>query len=204
MGRIMLRGKGKKKADNEPAAESKEPNLDHEEKGQNSAGTVEAAVPAAETAVQEPSPEDKLAEVQDKYLRAVAELDNFKKRAEREKNELSSYIKVSLFRDLLPVLDDFGRFFEHVENGEAVLDQGFVQGIELIHKSLLKLFEKHGVEAIEKAGVPVDYNIHEAVLTQPVENKDQDHTVVQILEVGYRIGDKLIRPAKGKVGLFNQ
>lgn len=148
--------------------------------------------------------EDKLTETEDRYLRARAELENFKRRSEREKSELSSFVKITLLRDVIPLLDDFKRFFEHVENGENSLDESFVQGVEMIRNSLVKILEKHGVEAVEKTGVPVDYNLHEAVLTEPVKDKRKDHTVLQVLEIGYRIGDKLIRPAKVKVGIYHK
>jgi molecular chaperone GrpE len=146
--------------------------------------------------------EEELAEARDKHLRAVAELDNFKRRTAREKAELSAHVKVSVFSDILGVVDDFDRFFQHVENAQSELDDGFVQGVELIHKSLQKALDKHGVEPVAETGVLVDYNLHEAVMTAPVEDREQDHTVLEILEVGYRIGETLIRPAKVKVAIF--
>lgn len=167
-------------------------------------GLKDSALEAEQAAEVEQSLEDKLAETEDRYLRALAALENFKRRSEKEKSELSSYVKITILRDIIPLLDDFKRFFEHVENGESALDESFVQGIEMIRNSLVKVLEKHGVEAVEEAGVPVDYNLHEAVLTEPVKEKEKDHTVVQVLEVGYRIGDKLIRPAKVKVGIYNK
>ena len=146
--------------------------------------------------------EKELADARDKHLRAVAELDNFKRRTEKEKTELSGFVKAGVFRDILGMVDDFERFFHHVENSQEELDKGFVQGVELIHKSLQKTLDKHGVKPVNETGIPVDYNLHEAVMTQPVEDEDQDHTVVEVLEVGYSIGDTLIRPAKVKVGIY--
>jgi molecular chaperone GrpE len=174
------------------------------DQGQSDTGLKDAAVEAEQAAEKKLSLEDKLAETEDRYLRARAELDNFKRRSEREKSELSSFVKITLLRDIIPLLDDFKRFFEHVENGENSLDESFVQGVEMIRNSLVKILEKHGVEAVEKTGVPVDYNLHEAVLTEPVKDKEKDHTVLQVLEVGYRIGDKLIRPAKVTVGIYSK
>jgi len=163
--------------------------------------TPEAEV--AEKPAAELSPEEKIAQLQDKYLRAMAELDNFKKRTERDKAELAAFIKIGLFRDILSVVDDFDRFFHHVEASRAELDRSFVEGVELIHKSLVKVLEKYNVEALDQAGVRVDYHQHEAVLTVAVDDREKDHTVVEVLEVGYRIGDRLIRPAKVKVGVFS-
>ena len=147
--------------------------------------------------------EQELAEARDKRLRAVAELDNFKRRTSKEKIELASHVKAGVFSDIIGLVDDFERFFQHVEEGGGEkLDDSFVQGVELIRKRLLKVLEKHGVEPINKTGVPVDYNLHQGLMTEPVDDERQDQTVVEILEVGYRIGDKLIRPAKVRVGVF--
>ncbi|MBW7996051.1 MAG: nucleotide exchange factor GrpE [Candidatus Glassbacteria bacterium] len=147
--------------------------------------------------------EQELADATDKHLRAVAELDNFKRRTAKEKSELAGYVKAGVFRDILGLVDAFERFFQHVENSQSELDGGFVQGVELMHKTLQKVLAQHGVEAVNETGVPVDYNLHEAVMTEPVDDEKQDQAVVEILEVGYKIGDKLIRPAKVKVGVFD-
>lgn len=146
--------------------------------------------------------EQELAEAKDKHLRAVAELDNFKRRTSKEKVEISGHVKAGVFSDIIGLVDNFERFFQHVEDGGGDLDESFVQGVELIHKSLRKMLEKHGVEPINETGVPVDYNLHHGLMTQPVDDEKQDQTVVEILEVGYKIGDKLIRSAKVKVGEF--
>ena len=146
--------------------------------------------------------EQELAEAQDRRLRAVAELDNFKRRTSKEKIELSGHVKAGVFSDIIGLVDNFERFFQHVEEGCGDLDESFVQGVELIHKGMQKVLEKHGVEQINETGVPVEYNLHQGLMIQPVDNEKQDQTVVEILEVGYKIGDKLIRPAKVKVGEF--
>ena len=191
------------------SAEKHPPSVKEQEKiemnnSKSDTGLKDTVADAGKAAEEEPSLEDKLAKAEDRYLRALAELENFKRRSEKEKSELSSFVKISLLRDIIPLLDDFKRFFEHLENGESSLDEGFVQGVEMIRNSLVKILKKHGVEAVEKIGIPVDYNFHEAVLTEPVKDKKKDHTVVQVLEAGYRIGDKLIRPAKLKVGIYSK
>ncbi|HUU26365.1 MAG TPA: nucleotide exchange factor GrpE [archaeon] len=145
-----------------------------------------------------------LAALDDKYKRLLAEYDNFKRRSAKEKLELAGLVKSLVFRDIIPVLDDFKRFFEHAGKNENSMDQSFIQGVELIYKAMLKALEKHGVETIDQVGVPVDYDLHEAVLTQPVEDRKEDQTVKQVLEVGYRIGDLIIRHAKVIVGVFKE
>jgi len=191
------------------SAEKHRPSVSEREKiemneAESDTGLKDTALEAEQAAEKELSLEDKLAQTEDRYLRALAELENFKRRSVKEKSELSSFVKITLLRDIIPLLDDFKRFFEHVENGDNTLDESFVKGVEMIRNSLLKVLEKHGVEAVEKVGVPVDYNLHEAVLTEPVKEREKDHTVLQVLEVGYRIGDKLIRPAKVKVGIYSK
>jgi len=146
--------------------------------------------------------EQQLVEAKDRHLRAVAELDNFKRRTSKEKIELSGHVKAGVFRDIIGAVDDFERFFQHVENDRDKLDESFVQGVELIHKGLQKALDKHGVKPIDETGVPVDYNLHEGVMTQPVDDEKQDQTVIEILEVGYRIDEREIRPAKVKIGVF--
>ncbi len=146
--------------------------------------------------------EQELAEAKQKHLYAVAELDNFKRRTGKEKIELSGHVKAGVFSDIIGLVDNFERFFEHVESDRDKLDKSFVEGVELIHKILWKMLEKHGVEPINETGVPVDYNLHHGMMNQPVEDEKQDQTVIEILEVGYKIGDRLIRAAKVKVGVF--
>lgn len=175
----------------------------------------EEALEAREQDEQRTAPEDerepeseaggKASEMEDLYLRARAELDNFRKRTAREKAALAEHVKASVFRDIIPLLDDFQRFFEHARQEEQNegLDHSFVQGVEMIRNSLVKALDSHGVQAVDEEGVPVDYNLHEAVLTEPVEDPERDQTVLQVLEVGYRIGDTLIRPAKVKVGVHS-
>ncbi len=164
-------------------------------------GELQAALDEARRKIEQL--EQELAEAKDRHLRAVAELDNFKRRTSKEKIELSGHVKAGVFSDIIGLVDNFERFFQHVEDGGGGdLDENFIQGVELIHKSLQKVLEKHGVEPINETGVPVDYNLHQGLMTQPVDDRKQDQSVVEILEVGYKIGDKLIRPAKVKVGEF--
>ncbi len=165
-------------------------------------GGVQAALDEALQRIEQL--EQELAGAKDRHLRAVAELDNFKRRTCKEKIELSGYVRAEVFGDIIGLVDSFERFFKHVDGGGGgeTLDESFLQGVELIHKSLQKVLKKYGVEPINETGVPVDYNLHQGLMTQPVDDEQQDQSVVEILEVGYKIGDKLIRPAKVKVGEF--
>ncbi len=158
------------------------------------AGEAEVAAGAEQTS--------KVAALEDQLLRLRAEFANFRKRTERERGELTTHVKASVLREILPTLDDFERFFRHMEERSESLDRDFVQGIEMIHKSLAGVLQRQGVEPIQETGVPFDPHRHEAMLTAPVESEEQDHTVVQVLEAGYRMGDTVIRPARVQVGIF--
>lgn len=153
---------------------------------------------AAETA--EASGE--LAALEDKLLRLRAEYANYKRRSEKEKTEIAALVKAEVYRGIIPVIDDFERLFRHLAEARDSLDSDLVKGIEMIRSSLAGSLKKQGVEAIEGSGVQFDPYFHEAMLTEPVEKKKDDHTVRQVLEVGYRLGDLVIRPAKVKVGIY--
>jgi molecular chaperone GrpE len=131
----------------------------------------------------------------DRYLRTLADFENFRKRTEREKQEFFKYALAGTLKDLLPVLDNFDRSLEHAEEGDE-----FHRGMHLIYKQLYDILKKHGLRPIEDAGVPFDPNIHEAVVRE--ENPTvPSHTVVAILQKGYFLHDRLLRPAMVKVAV---
>jgi molecular chaperone GrpE len=145
---------------------------------------------------------EKIAALEDQLLRLRAEFANFRKRTERERSELATHVKAAVYREILPTLDDFERFFRHVEERNETLDRDFVQGIEMIHKSLAGVLQRQGIEPIQETGVPFDPNFHEAMLTGQVQDAALDHTVLQVLEPGYRLGETVIRPARVQVGVY--
>ena len=133
-----------------------------------------------------------LDEKTDRYLRAVAELDNQKKRAQREREEYIRFANASLLRELLPVLDNFDRALGAARaSGEA---QGFLAGVELIQRELLKVLEKFGATPYSAVGQPFDPERHEAV--QRVLKPDAaDMTVVEEIARGYLLNGRVLRPA---------
>jgi len=141
---------------------------------------------------------DALAEVtreRDVYLddlqRLKAEFDNYRKRAARDQESLVARAHERLVKELLPVLDDLGRALEAAEqHEEAKLEEG----VRLVHRSLLGLVERHGLSEIETEG-PFDPHVHEALLTQPGEEAEPG-SVLQVLQKGYRLGDRVLRPAR--------
>ena len=124
------------------------------------------------------------------YLRLAADFDNYRKRVAREQVELTSRANERLLNELLPVLDDLERALEAAaEHEEAKLEEG----VRLVHRSLLGLVERHGSE-IETEGA-FDPHVHEALLAQPGEGAEEG-SVLQVLQKGYRLGDKVLRPAR--------
>ena len=128
----------------------------------------------------------------ERYLRALAELDNYKKRAARDKADIIKYGKEDLIKDILPFLDSLDRALAHSGAGDA---QTFKDGIALIQDQLLCCLKKHGVERIESVGSDFDPNFHEALMQ--MESADhQDNQVVSEMEKGYLLNGRLIRPSR--------
>ncbi len=129
----------------------------------------------------------------DRYLRTLADFENFRKRSEREKADFFKYALAGLLRELLPVLDNFDRSLDHAEQGDD-----FHRGVLLIYKQLFDVLTKHGLRPIEESGVPFDPKIHEAVVREE-DPSVPSHTVVAVLQKGYFLHDRLLRPAMVKV-----
>lgn len=126
----------------------------------------------------------------DKYLRAHADLENIRRRHARELAERSRYEGERLITDLLPVIDDLSRALEAAGDNPA----GVAEGVELVHKALVDALARHGVERIEAEGQPFDPTVHEAVAA--VETGDAEPgTVIADHRAGYRLCDRLLRPA---------
>lgn len=138
------------------------------------------------------------AEHYDRYLRALADFENYRRRVQREREEWTRLAQERLLRDLLPVLDNFDRALQ-VDPDPGQL-QGFVAGIELIRRELLKVLERIGVISFSAVGEPFDPQRHEAVMR--VETTEvPSQTVVEEIERGYLLGDRVLRPARVKVAV---
>jgi molecular chaperone GrpE len=132
----------------------------------------------------------------DKYLRAVAELDNYKKRSAREKADIIKYGKEDVIKDVLPFMDSLDRALEHAEGNADI--QAFKKGIQLIQDQLLSCLKKHGVERIDCTGAEFDPNFHEAMMQ--VDSKAHAHNkVINEFERGYLLNGRLLRPSKVSV-----
>jgi molecular chaperone GrpE len=136
-------------------------------------------------------------EMVDRLLRKQAELENFRKRMQREKEEFLQHATFDLVRALLPTLDAFERALKH---RDASIPSQFYQGIELIYKGLVDVLERAGVKPVETEGKHFDPHIHQAV--EMVEStKHHDQEIVEELQRGYRLKHRLIRPAIVKVAV---
>jgi molecular chaperone GrpE len=144
-----------------------------------------------EETIEEPEAEESAPAPDDSYLRLAADFDNYRKRTAREHAELTQRANERLLNELLPVLDDLERALEAAaEHEEAKLEEG----VRLVHRSLLSLVERHGLTEIATEGA-FDPHVHEALLAQPGEGAEEG-SVLQVLQKGYRLGDKVIRPAR--------
>jgi molecular chaperone GrpE len=129
----------------------------------------------------------------DRYVRVAAELENYKKRAVREKADAIKYGNESLLRDILPLVDNVDRALEHAGTSD---DFGaFKEGLKMLHGQLLCCLKKHGVEVIDTAGKDFDPNVHEAML-QVVSDEHGAGKVANEFEKGYLLNGRLLRPAR--------
>lgn len=141
---------------------------------------------------------EKIAELEDKYLRNVAEFDNYRKRVLKEKAELILNGGARVVEAVLPVLDDMERA---IANGEKTDDpQVLREGMELIHAKFVKTLEGQGVKKIKTENADFDTDVHEAVAIVPGMGDDKKGKVIDCIQAGYKINDKVIRHAKVAVG----
>jgi molecular chaperone GrpE len=133
----------------------------------------------------------------DKLLRRQAEFENYRKRVERERAELYQHGRDDVLLQFLPVVDNFERALSSLETSEGDAE-ALRHGVELIHKQFKDALAKFGLEAVEAVGQTFDPHVHEAVTTEATD-KHKENTVIQEFQRGYKIGDRLLRPAKVKV-----
>lgn len=151
-----------------------------------------------EEIVIEPTPEEKYAELNDKFLRLYSEFDNYRKRTNKEKLELISTASSGVIKDLVAVLDDFERA---ITNNETVEDTSALkEGFNLIHNKLKGILETKGLKPMISKGEVFDSELHEAIANIPAPTEDLKGKIVDDVEKGYYIHDKVIRYAKVVVG----
>jgi molecular chaperone GrpE len=140
----------------------------------------------------------KLAEMQDKYLRLSAEFDNYRKRTLKEKMDISKYASEDILLKIIPFMDDFDRAIKHLN--ESTDYEGMKSGIELIYSKFNDFLKQNDVKEIEALNSNFDVDIHEAVAKAPVAEEEMKGKVVDVVQKGYYLQDKVLRFSKVVVG----
>ncbi len=169
------------------------------EAGDDEVGEAKSEGPASDKVVkEEKSFEEKLAEMQDKYLRFSAEFDNYRKRTLREKMELSKYASENILLKILPFMDDFERALKNTEDAK---DYSAVrEGIALIHTKFVDFLKQNGVTEVEALNCAFNFDLHDAVAKVQVEDENMKGKIVDVVLKGYYLQDKVIRHSKVVVG----
>ncbi len=155
-----------------------------------------AAGTPPEEAAESRSPEEQIAELKDRLLRAMAETENVRRRAERDKADAAKYAIANFARDVLVIADNLHRALEStpkdIRDDDPV--KNLITGVEMTEKELLAILERHGIRRIDPLDAKFDHNYHQAMFEVPGTGKPNG-TVVQVVQTGYVIHDRLLRPA---------
>jgi molecular chaperone GrpE len=179
----------KKETDAEASAADKENPQNKPEK----ADQEEVDDPMKDLESQLETKEQQAKENYDRLLRVSAEFENYKKRTSRELEEFRKFANQSLIKEMLSVVDNL-ELAMNSTNGHKSIDQGLLQGLDMTHKEILKVFEKFNVKPIEAKGQIFDPTYHEAVMQEETDEAGEN-TVINELQKGYLIHDRLLRPA---------
>ena len=158
---------------------------------------IEGAVEEEEV-VQEISWEEKYMEMNDRYIRLYAEFDNFRRRTQKEKVELMGTASSSVLKDLIPVLDDFERAITYNETAQEI--DSVKEGFGLIYSKYKLILESKGLKMMNAKGQPFDSELHEAIANIPAPSDDLKGKIIDDVEKGYLLNEKVVRFAKVVVG----
>ncbi len=136
-----------------------------------------------------------LIETKDRWIRLQADFENFRRRAQREREEAVRYGSQNLFKELLTTVDNLERAIEHARKGGGGNLENLLQGVELVQKDLLGLMARHGVSEVDAIGQPFDPSHHEAMAQAP-DGSVAPGTILEVLQKGYKLRDRLLRPAR--------
>lgn len=142
---------------------------------------------------------NKLAEANDKYIRLAAEFDNYRRRTAKERLELISTAGEDVIKGFLPVLDDCERALEVLKKSEA--SEAAIEGTELILNKIMTFLKGRGLSVIEALGKELDTDYHEAVAKFPVDDKEKKNRIIDVVQQGYKLNEKVIRFSKVVVGV---
>lgn len=201
-----------KKKTTKPQKDNKSKSAEHEVEEQVDAKVSGNGLPqdaeeiSKEKMVKEEQPEvDPIAELQkqleeskDKYLRLSAEFDNYRKRTQREKMDLIRFGSEDVLKSILPLVDDFERAIKSTQDTTDIT--AVKHGLTLIHGKFAEFLKNSGVQVIDALGQDLDTDLHEAITKIPVEDDTQKGKIVDVVEKGYKLNDKVIRFAKVVMG----
>lgn len=163
----------------------------------NEEDSQEATPEQAEESVEETDPlilmQTERDQFRDQFLRTAAEMENYRKRVNREREEDRKYSKFTFISELLPAMDNLQRAIDSAANEEAA--KGLLQGVQMVLKQFEEILSRNGAEPIEAMGQPFDPNFHEAIQQRPADDVPP-MTVVEVLERGIKLHDRVIRPSK--------
>ncbi|MBT5073873.1 MAG: nucleotide exchange factor GrpE [Kordiimonadaceae bacterium] len=139
--------------------------------------------------------EDEINDLRDKLLRAVAETENVRRRSEKEKTDAANYAVTNFARDMLAIGDNLSRALEALPEEAELPDniKVLVEGVKMTDRELNNIFERHGISKIEPKGEAFDHNHHQAMFE--AETDDPNGTIIQVMQIGYKIKERLLRPA---------
>jgi len=178
---------------------SDEKDIKEQEEENNKAGSTENVEDSVqEETSSEPTMEDRFNEMNDRFLRLHAEFDNFRRRSNKEKLDIIANANADVLKSMLPVLDDYERAIQNNESVENL--DGLKEGFKLIYNKFKHILDSNGLNEMKSSGESFDSELHEAIANVPAQKKKEKGKVMDTVEKGYYLNDKVIRYAKVVVG----
>lgn len=198
IGLIFANRKANLKYTNNMAKETDDKEFDHVEGQPDDQTTGQETVQDQASTDLEKTPEEKYAELNDRFIRLYAEFDNYRKRSNKEKVDLISNANAGVLVDLLPIMDDFERAILNNENAPDI--ETVKEGFHLIFNKFKGILESKGLKPMQAKGEAFDSELHEAIANIPAPSDNEKGKVIDDVEKGYYLHDKVIRYAKVVVG----
>lgn len=181
--------------ENKDKQEAQEPETNEEDLVDQIADEEQTEAP-----VEEKTPlsvaEEEINDLRDKLMRAIAETENVRRRSEKERTDAANYAVTSFAKDMLAVGDNLSRAVEAIPEGEELSDsvKNMIEGVKMTDRELHNIFERHGINKIDPKGEAFDHHQHQAMFETPTDEHPHG-TVLQVMQTGYKIKDRLLRPA---------
>lgn len=199
-----MRMKAKKEGKNMEAnntdniAEGKSPEVQDSEKSTEMNDLLEQEQKEMDISAIKSELESQLADYKDKYLRLSAEFDNYRRRTLKEKMDMTKFAGEDLLKSLLPVVDDFERGLKNIEQTSEI--EAVKEGMLLIYSKFTSFLNQKGLKEIEALNVDFNTDFHEAITKVPVEDKEKAGKIIDVVQKGYTLEDRVVRYAKVVVG----